>query len=60
MLPIRDAKLFGGLPHNPCEVSIVSVADEGAQMMCDVMVESADEPTHDRVICGIIPVVAKM
>src|SRR5580692_5719855 len=54
MLPIRDAKLFGGFSHNPGEWSIVGVANEWAQMMDDVMVEPANEPTYDRVICRII------
>ena len=54
MLAIGDAKLFGSLSHNPSELGIVSVADEGAQMMRDVMVQTANEPTHDRVLCRII------
>ena len=54
MLPIGDAKLFGGLSHNPRERSIVSMADERAQMMDDVMVEPANEPAYDGVICCII------
>ena len=54
MLPIRNSKLFGGLLHNPGEGSIVSVADERAQMMDDVMVEPARKPTYERVIRRII------
>src|SRR5690348_10196985 len=54
MLPIGDAKLFGGLSHNPCELRIVSVADERAQMMRNMMVQPADEPTYDRVTRRII------
>jgi hypothetical protein len=54
MLPIRNAKLFGGLLHNPGEWRIVGVADERAQMMCDVMVEAAHEPPYDRVTGRII------
>ena len=54
MLPIRDAKLFGCLPHNPGERIIVGVANEWAQMMHDVMIEPANEPAYDRVIGRII------
>ena len=53
-MPIGDAKLFGGLPHNPCERSIVSMANERAQMMDDVMVEPANEPAYDRVLGRVI------
>src|SRR5579863_2656379 len=54
MLPIWDAKLRSGLPHNPRERSIVGVANKWAQMMDDVMIQPADKPTHHRVLCRII------
>jgi len=54
MLPIRDAKLFSGLPHNPRERTIVGVANEWAQMMDDVMVEPANEPAYDWVFRRIV------
>src|SRR5271155_3893766 len=54
MLPIRNAKLFGGLLHDPGERSIVGVAHERAQMVDDVMVEPAREPTDERVFRRVI------
>ena len=54
MLPIGNPKLFGGLLHNPGQRSIVGVAHERAQMMDDVMVEPAREPTYERVTRRII------
>src|SRR6202050_1766383 len=49
MLSIRNAILFGGLLHNPGQRSIVSVAHKRAQMMDDMVVESASQPTDERV-----------
>ena len=49
MLPVGDSKLFGGLLHDAGQRSIVGVADKRAQMMDDVMVETAREPAHDRI-----------
>src|SRR5271155_4632313 len=54
VLPIRNAKLFGGLLHDPGQWSVVGVADERAQMVDDVMVEPAREPSDERVFCRII------
>ena len=54
MLPIGNAKLFGGLLHNPGQRSIVSVAHKRAQMMGDMMVEPARQPTYQRVTRRII------
>ena len=54
MLPIRDAKLFGSLLYDPGQRSIVGVAHEGAQVVHDVMVEAAREPTDERVFRRII------
>src|SRR5271163_2004395 len=54
VLPIGHAKLFGGLLHDPGERSIVGVANERAQMVHDVMVEPAREPTDERVFGRII------
>ena len=48
MLPIGNAILFGGLLHNPGQWSVVSVANEWAQVMDDMVVEAADEPTDQR------------
>ena len=53
-MPIGDAKFFGGLLHNPGQRSVVGVAHERAQMMGEVMIESAREPTDDRVARRII------
>ena len=54
MLPIGNAKLFGGLLHNPGQRSVVGVAHERAQMMGDVVVEPAGEPAYERVFCRVI------
>src|SRR5260370_4810186 len=54
MLPIGNSKLFGGLLHNPGQRSIVGMTHERAQMMDDVMVESACEPTYQRVTRRVI------
>src|ERR1700690_2303443 len=54
VLPIRNAKLFSGLLHDPGQRSVVGVAHEGAQMMNDMMVEPACEPTDERVFRRII------
>jgi len=54
MLPVRDSKFFGGLLHNAGERSVVGVAHEGAEVMCNVMIEAASEPTYDRVAGGVI------
>ena len=53
-MTIRDPELFGGLLHNLGQRRIVGVADERAQMMGDVMVETAREPAHERVTGRII------
>src|SRR5580700_2606535 len=54
VLPIGNAKLFGGLLHDPGERSIVGVAHERTQMVDDVMVEPAREPTDERILRRII------
>src|ERR1700730_18898235 len=54
MLPIGNSKLLGCLLHNPGQRSIVGVAHERAQMMDDVMVEPASEPTYEWVTRRII------
>src|ERR1700729_3266736 len=54
VLPIRNPKLFGGFFHDPGQRSIVGVAHERAQMVDDVMVEPAGEPTDERVFRRII------
>src|SRR5271169_83917 len=54
VLPIRNAKLFGGLLHDPGQRSIVGVAHERAQMVNDVMVEPTHEPSDERVFRSII------
>src|ERR1700727_4713 len=48
MLPVRYAIFFRRLLHDAGQGSIVSVAYERAQMMDDVVVEPADEPTDKR------------
>ena len=54
MLPIGNSKLFGSLLHNPGQRCIVGVANEGAQMMDNVMVEPARKPTDERVTRRVI------
>ena len=54
VLPIGNAELLGGLLHNPGQRSIVGMAHERTQMMRDVMVKAAREPTYDRVAGCII------
>ena len=54
VLPIGNPKLFRGLLHDPGQRSIVGVAHERAQMMDDVMVEPASEPTYEWVTRRII------
>ena len=54
VLPIGDPKLCGGLLHDPGQRSIVGVAHERAEMVGDVMVEAAREPTDERVFRRII------
>src|SRR6201998_2874251 len=54
VLPIGNPKLFGGLLHDPGQRSIVGMAHERAQMVDDVMVEPAREPTDERVFRRII------
>ena len=54
VLTIGDPKLFGGLLHDPGQRSIVGMAHERAQMVDDVMVEPAREPTDERVFGCIV------
>src|SRR5271168_780113 len=54
VLPIGNPKLFGGLPHDPGQGSIVGMAHERAQMVDDVMVEPARKPADKRVFRRII------
>jgi len=54
VLTIGNPKLLGSLPHNSGQRSIVGVAHERAQMVDDVMVEPAHEPTDKRVFRRII------
>src|SRR5208337_2186043 len=54
VLPIGNPKLLGGLLHDPGQRSIVGMAHEGAQMVDDVMVEPAREPTDERAFRRII------
>src|SRR5580704_219173 len=49
MLPIGNAIFLGGFLHDPGQRSIVSVAHKRAQMMDDMMVEPACQPTDERV-----------
>ena len=49
MLPVGNAELGGGLFHDAGQRSVVGVAHEGAEMMHDVVIESAHEPTDERV-----------
>src|ERR1700684_3492234 len=54
VLPIGNPKLFGGLLHDPGQRSIVGMAHERAQMVDDMMVEPAHQPTDKRVFRRII------
>jgi len=54
MLPVGDSKLFGSLLHDPGQRGVMGVANERAQMMDDVMIESARKPTYERVTRRII------
>ena len=54
MLPVWDSKLFSGLLHNPCEPGIVGVADVRTQMMCDMVVEPACEPTDEPIFRRVV------
>src|SRR5271154_6783232 len=54
VLTIGNTELFGGRLNNLGERRIVGVAHEGAEMMDDVMVEAASEPTYERVTRRII------
>ena len=54
VLPIGNSKLFSGLLYDPGQRSVVRMAHERAQMVDDVMVKAADEPTDERVFCRII------
>ena len=53
-MPIGNAKLFGGLLHDPGQWSIMGVAHERAKMVDDVMVESARKPANHGVFGRII------
>src|SRR5215470_16114389 len=45
MLPIGNAVLLGSLLDNPGERSVVSVTHKWAQMMDDMVIQSARKPT---------------
>src|ERR1700677_987426 len=48
VLPIGNPKLFGGLLDDPGQRSIVGMAYERAQVVDDVMIKPAHEPTDKR------------
>ena len=54
VLPIGNPKLFGSLLHDPGQRSIVGMTDERTQVVDDVMVKTAREPTYKRVFRRII------
>src|ERR1700691_4998602 len=54
MLTIGNAKLLGSLLHNPGERSVVGMAHKRAQVMGDVVVEPAGEPSDDRVFSRVV------
>ena len=54
VLPIGNPKLFGSLLHDPSQRSIVGMTHERTQVVDDVMVEPAHEPTDKRVFGRII------
>src|SRR5277367_3731745 len=54
VLPIGNPKLFGSLLHDPGQWSIVGVTHKRTQVVNDVMVEPAREPTNQRVFGRII------
>src|SRR5579863_7339046 len=49
VMPVGYAKFLGGLLHNPGQRRIVSVANKRAQVMHDMVIQSAHEPTNERV-----------
>jgi len=54
VLPIGNPKLLGSLLHDPGQWSIVGMANERAQVVDDMMVKSAHEPTDKRFFGCII------
>ena len=54
VLAIRNAELFGGLLHDAGERGVVSVADVGAEVVHDVVIESSDEPADEGVLGGVV------
>src|SRR5580704_5629 len=54
MLPIRNAELFRGLLHDAGQRGIVSMADKRAQVMDDMVVESANQPADQRGLGRVI------
>ena len=54
MLPIGYAIFFGGLLHDPGQRGIVSVAHKRAQMMDDMVIESAGKPSDQRVLGRVV------
>src|ERR1700739_2454837 len=54
MLPVGNAIFLGSLLHDLGQRSIVSVANKRAQMMDDMVVEPADEPTDERIRGGVV------
>src|ERR1035438_370860 len=54
VLAIGNPKLFGSLLHDPSQRSIVVMTHERTQVVDDVMIEAAREPTYKRVFRRII------
>src|ERR1700722_3959647 len=54
VLAVRDPKLLGGLLDDPGQRSVVGMAHERTQMVSDMVVEAAREPSDERVFRRII------
>src|SRR5580698_3096690 len=54
VLPVGNPKFFGSLLHDLGQRSIVRMTHKRTQVVDDVMVEPAREPTYKRVFCRII------
>src|SRR5579862_240317 len=54
VLAVGYTELSGGFSDDPCEWRVVRMADMRAQMVDDVMVQPAGEPTDERIFSRII------
>ena len=54
VLAIGYTKLRGGLLHDAGERRVVGMADEGTEVVRDVVVEAAGEPTDDGIVGRVV------